>query len=237
MTAELARAVDDVADALSFSLVEAGAREDLSPVERSLLVALAADTADQLDAWLRDCAPAVTPLARRLPPHLAGGEDDVRAARTTAGTAVRRRVRRLLLPARAGVAVGLVGAAGLWTLEVAALRMEGTVVLLTAGIGVLALGLLAATAFAPGFVTELGSSTGPVLTRAGSVGRHVERVFAERTGAAVRALTALGAPPPQPTTLLRLRATVRSATARVYAAAVAVGMALFLGMTRVLGLL
>nr|WP_297423069.1 hypothetical protein [uncultured Actinotalea sp.] len=235
--ADLTRAVDAVADALRFSLVEADARDDLSAVERSLLVALAADTVDQLDAWLRDSAPAVTPLANRLPPHLADGEAGLRAARAAAGSAVRSRVRRLLLPARGGVAVGLVGAVLLWTLEVAALRMEGTVVLLTAGIGVLALGLLAATAFAPGFVTDLGSGTGPVLTRAGSVGRHVERVFADRTAEAVRGLTALGAPPPRPTTLLRLRATVRSATARVYAAAVAVGLALFLGMTRVLGLL
>lgn len=237
MTTDIGRAVDDVADALRFALVEADAREDLSVAERTILVALTADAAEQLDAWLRSTTPAAEPLTRRLAPYVADGGGWPDAARRTASATVRRGSRRLLLPARAGVAVGLVGAALLWTLEVAALRMEGTVVLLTAGIGVLALGLLAATAFAPGFVAELGSGTGPVLSRAGSVGRHVERLFTDRTGEPVRRLTALGAPPPRPTTLLRLRATVRSATARVYATALAVGLALFLGMTRVLGLL
>lgn len=237
MSADIGRAVDDVADALRFVLVEADAREDLSTAERTLLLVLAADCADQLDAWLAEAAPAALPLARRLPPHLAAGTPDVQAARRTAREVVRRTVRRLLLPARAGVAVGLVGTVLLWTLEVAALRMEGTVVLLTAGIGVLALGLLAATAFAPGFVSELGSGTGPVLTRAGSLGRHVESLFADRTRGAVDRLVTLGAPPPRQTTLLRLRASVRASAARVYAAAFGIGLALFLGMTRVLGLL
>ncbi|WP_034229036.1 hypothetical protein, partial [Actinotalea ferrariae] len=154
-----------------------------------------------------------------------------------AEAAVRRTARRLLLPARAGVAVALLAAVLLWMLGFAELRNQGTVVLLTAGIGVLALGLLAATAFSPGFVAELGSGTGAVLTRAGSVGRHVEQIFADRTGPAVRAMTALGAPPPRPTTLPRLRASVRAAAGRVYGAAFVVGLALFLGMTRVLGLL
>lgn len=267
MSTDLGRAVDDVADALRFALVEADARDDLSPAERRILLVLAADTAEQLDAWLVRSDPAPTgpgagPLADRLAPHLAlasgrehpspghtgadAPEGDpgqqaswraLRDARRGAERAVRRTVRRLLLPARAGVAVGLLAAVLLWTLEVAALRFEGSVVLLTAGIGVLALGLLAATAFSPGFVGELGSGTGAVLSRAGSVGRHAERIFVERTGPAVRAMTALGAPTPHPTTLLRVRASVRSATARVYTAALAVGLALFLGMTRVLGLL
>lgn len=237
MSADIGRAVDDVAHALRFVLVEADAREDLSPAERTLLLVLTADCADQLDTWLAEAAPAVLPLARRLPAHLTAGAPDVHAARRTARAVVRRTARRLLLPARAGVAVGLVGTVLLWTLEVASLRMEGAVVLLTAGIGVLALGLLAATAFAPGFVSELGSGTGPVLTRAGSVGRHVERLFAERSGEAVGRLVALGAPRPRPTTVMRLRASVRASAARVYAAALGIGLALFLGMTRVLGLL
>jgi hypothetical protein len=262
VSADLDRVVDDVADALRFALVEAGARDDLSPAERQVLLSLVADTAEQLDAWLQDTArpvptvaagagPAAPALLSRLATHLprgstpartpAGGPSDpgaaVDAVRRGAEAVVRRTVRRLLLPARVGVAVGLVAAALLWSLEVAALRNQGTVVLLVAGIGVLALGLLAATAFSPGFVSELGSTTGAVLTRAGSVGRHVEQLFADRTARAVRALTALGAPPPRPTTLLRLRATARSAAARVYTAALLVGLALFLGMTRVLGLL
>jgi hypothetical protein len=237
VSADIGRAVDDVADALRFALVEAGAREDLSEVERSLLVALTADCAEQLDGWLAEVAPDLQPLTHRLPPHLAAGSADVQAARRAARTAVRRTARRLLAPARAGVAVALVGAVLLWTLGVAALRMEGTVVLLTSGIGVLVLGLLAATAFAPGFVSELGSGTGPVLSRAGSLGRHVEALFADRTRAAVARLTALGAPRPRSTTLLSLRASVRAAAARVYAAALGIGLALFLGMTRVLGLL
>lgn len=163
--------------------------------------------------------------------------ETARAVRRRAEATVRRTVRRLLLPARAGVSVGLLAAVLLWTLEVGALRNQGAVVVLTAGIGVLALGLLAATAFSPGFVSELGSATGAVLTRAGSLGRHVEQLVAARTGPAVRSLTALGAPAPRPTTLLRLRASARSAAARVYTAALLVGLGLFLGMTRVLGLL
>ncbi|WP_225754409.1 hypothetical protein [Actinotalea sp. Marseille-Q4924] len=275
MSTDLARAVDDVADALRFALVEAAARDDLSPAERRMLVALAADTAEQLDTWLASLpaggprpAPGTTrpgPLVGRLaaqlapparepagppsgPPPARPSPDDgdrpagppadpVLVARRQAERAVRRTARRLLLPARAGVAVGLLATVLLWSLEVAALRGEGSVVLLTAGIGVLALGMLAATAFSPGFVSELGSGTGAVVTRAASVGRHAEQLFADRTGAAVRAMTALGAPPPRPTTVLRLRASLRAATARVYAAALAVGLALFLGMTRVLGLL
>lgn len=262
VSADLGRVVDAVADALRFALVEGDAREDLSPAERQVLLCLVADSAEQLDTWLEDRArhvpsvpagtgPAARPLLARLAPHLAAttrgpapprhDPDDpaavVEAARRGAEAVVRRTVRRLLLPARAGVAVGLLAAGLLWTLEFAALRNQGTVVLLVAGIGVLALGLLAATAFSPGFVSELGSTTGAVLTRAGSVGRHVERLYADRTARALSALTALGAPAPRPTTLLRLRAAARSAAARVYTAALLVGLALFLGMTRVLGLL
>ncbi|MBC7291181.1 MAG: hypothetical protein H5T83_07580 [Actinotalea sp.] len=256
MSADLGRVVDDVVDALRFACVEADAREDLSTTERRLLVALAADTADQLDRWLATAAPGTAPLVERLAPHLPGADaaptaaaparsttgltaraTPTVAARRAAETAVHRATRRLLLPARAGVGVGLLAAALLWSLEVAQLRNQGTVVLLTAGIGMLALGLLAATAFSPGFVSELGSGTGAVLTRAGSTGRHVEQLFAQRTGSAVRALTALGAPVPRSTTLLRVRASVRAATGRVYAGALLVGLALFLGMTRALGLL
>ncbi|MCL3862369.1 hypothetical protein [Actinotalea sp. K2] len=245
MPSDLVQTVGRLADSYRFALVEAEVRTDISGTERAVLRALVAESAADLDLWLVGQGPAGaearTALVGVVGALQGAPADDLAMVRSTlvsrAHRAVIGVVDRGIAPAWLGVLTGLVITVLVWVQEPGEARGDRMVGLGALGGCALALVLLRGAQVSRSLVAELGSTTGSLLTRAGSVGAHVERLFDATIGPALRQLGPLGHTPPSRRALALIRRAARVRVVHVYAVSGALTVVGGLGVMRAFGLL